>query len=318
MDITIIKNFPIGIKEQLKRQIKTMIEDGQIKVGDMLLSAKDMGLFLNINRNTVAAAYKELEQEGFLDVIKGSGTFVKKNVPTKNREHLKKIFTHAYEQAVESGFTTQSINNFFITQLLEKSKATRKAGNVILIDCNYEVLECLDKKIKMQCDVESHYMLIQDIEKFPGKFVKRAKTCSFILCGMNHMEELKKAVPDLPVETIGFLIKTDFQITNQIMQLPAGTKVGYCCLTKKSARAFFKTTLFSSGSSLNRIHVGISDTKGIQTMLDSCDIIFATHYVYDTLVENFSTKKKIHRVDLDIDPGSLDFIISRLIKGGTL
>ena len=318
MDIKIIQNFPIGIKEQVKRQIKTMIEDGRFKAGDMLLSAKDMGLFLSINRNTVASAYKELEQEKFLKVIKGSGTFVRNVAQKKSREQLKEIFNLAYDQAIQLDFSAESITDYFITGLLEKSKDTRNGGKIILIDCNYEVLETLDEKIKARCDIDSHFMLIQDIEKFPGKFIKRAKEYDLIICGMNHMEELKIAVPDLPVETIGFMIKTNFQIMNQIMQLPAGTSAGYCCISKKSSKAFFKTTLFTSGSSLNRIHVGIDDIKGIGAMLKTCDIIFATNYVYDTLVENFPTKKKICQVDLDIDPGNLDFIISRLEKGAIL
>lgn len=318
MDIIIDKNFPLGIKDQLKRQIKTMVEDRRLKPGEMLLSARDMGIFLDINRNTVALAYKELEQEGFLKIVKGSGTFAREITPQKDRAPLKEIFRLAYEQAVQSGFTVQSINNYFITGLLEKSRDARKAGNVILIDCNYEVLETLDEKIKTRCDINSHFMLIQDIEKFPGKFIKRSKEYDLILCGMNHLEELKRVIPDLSVETIGFMVKTDFQIMNQIMQLPAGTSVGYCCVSKKSSKAFFKTAILSTGSSLKRIHVGIDDKKGIKTMLESCDIIFATNYVYDTLVENFPSKKKICCVDLDIDPGNLDFIISRLGSGGRL
>jgi DNA-binding transcriptional regulator YhcF (GntR family) len=323
MDIRIIKNFPMGIKEQIKRQIKTMIEDGSFKAGDMLLSAKDMGIFLNINRNTAASAYKELEQEGFLKVIKGSGTFVRNGALKINSSQIKKIFNLAYDHAIQSGFEAESITDYFITGLLEKSRDTLKGGKAILIDCNYEVLETLDEKIKSRCDIESHFMLIQDIEKFPGKFIKRAKEYDLIICGMNHMEELKAAVPDIPIETIGFMIKTDFQIMNQILQLPAGTAVGYCCISKKSSTAFFKTSLyssglFSSGTSLNRIHVGIDDERGIRSMLKTCDIIFATNYVYDTLMEDFPTEKKIFQVNLEIDPGNLDFIISRLKKGKTI
>jgi len=314
MDIRIIKNFPLGIKEQLKRQLKTMIEDGSVTAGEMLLSAKDMALFLNINRNTVASVYKELEQKGFLKIAKGSGTFVRETAPQKDKRPLKKIFNLAYEHAVQSGFSFKDINNFFITGLLEKSRDARRGGKVILIDCSYEVLATLDQKIKTRCDIDSHFMLIQDIKKVPGKFLKRAKEYDLIICSMNHMEELKAAVPDLPVETIGFLIKTDFEIMNQIMQLTAGISVGYCCISKKSSKAFFKTTMLSSGSSLNRVHVGIGDKKGIQTMVESCDIIFATHYVYDTLIENFPTKKKVHCVNLDIDSENIDFILSKLEK----
>ncbi len=315
MDITILKDFPIGVKEQLKRQITAMIEDRRLRQGQVLLSAKDMGLLLNINRNTVALAYKELEEEGYLNVIKGSGTFVKKTAPQLKKDKLKKIFRLAYDHALQNGYTSEDINTYFISGLLEKSRDARKGGKVILIDCNYEVLEALDKKIKDQCHIDSHFMLIQDIEKFPKKFLKRAKKYDFIICGMNHLQELKTAIPELPVETIGFTIKTDFEILNQMVQLPPGTQVGYCCLSKKSAAAFFKAAALSSGSALKRVHVGINDKKGILAMLESCDVIFATNYVYDTLVQNFKPQKTIHRVDLDIDSANIDFIVSRLTKG---
>ena len=136
--------------------------------GEMLLSAKDMGLFLNINRNTVASVYKELEQKGFLNIIKGSGTFVREVDSKKDKSPLKEIFNLAYTHAIQSGFSTKDINNFFITGLLEKSGETQSRGKVILIDCNYEVLETLDQKIKTRYKIDSHFMLIQDINKNPG------------------------------------------------------------------------------------------------------------------------------------------------------
>ena len=70
MKLRICEHFPLTIKAQIKRQISAMIQDGRLKAGDLLLSAKDLGAFLNINRNTAATAYKELEQEGFLTIVK--------------------------------------------------------------------------------------------------------------------------------------------------------------------------------------------------------------------------------------------------------
>ncbi|WP_300460295.1 winged helix-turn-helix domain-containing protein [Desulfobacula sp.] len=220
MNIKSLKNFPMGIKDQIKRQIKAMIDDNSLTAGEMLLSAKDMGRLLNISQKTVVSAYQALEREGFLKIIKGSGTFVRETTLNKSMDPLKEIFHRAYEQAVESGYSTESINRFFITELLEKSKAAQENKKIILVDSTYEVLKTLDEKIKNRCDIDSHFMLIQDIENIPDKFLKRAKACDLILCSTNHMESLKKISPDLPVETIGFRINTDFQTMNQVIQLP--------------------------------------------------------------------------------------------------
>ncbi len=314
MELNLIQHYPLSIKAQIKRQIQAMIEDGRLVEGTPLLSAREMGLFLNINRNTVATAYKELENEGFLNIIKGSGTYAGSPPEKQGYAPLKNIFNQAFDRARQAGFSIDHIVDAFTTALLENALTCQDIKKVILVDCNYEVLETLDKKIQDHCPIESHLVLIQDIQALPGKFKKRAQSHDLILCGMNHLAELNAAVPDLLVQTIGFLIRTDFHIMNQILQLPAGTSVGYCCISKKSAKAFFSSTLFSSGTRLNRIHAGIEDTETILNMLASCDIIFATHYVHDILVETFPGSGKVHKVDLSIDPQNLEYIYSALSK----
>lgn len=314
MNIRLIDHFPLSIKAQIKRQIRAMIEDGRLVRGGMLPSAKELGLFLNINRNTAAAVYKELEQEGFLKIIKGSGTYVKAEPVQDDRGKLRAIFEKAFSDARRSGFTARQITDFFITGLLENSLAAAKVKKVILIDCNYEVLETLDAKLKTHVSVETRFMLIQDIQAQPVKFEKRTRDYDLVLCGMNHLEELRAAVADLQIHTISFLIRTDFHIMNQILQLPPGTKVGYCCISKKSSRAFFTSTLFPSGTSLTKYYVGIDDKERIREMIAACQVVFATHYVYDQLLKNCPGAQNVHRVELDIDHQNFEYILSALGK----
>ena len=314
MDIKLLNDFPLSIKAQLKRQIIAMIVDRHLPPGQPLLSAREMGLFLNINRNTVATAYKELESQGYVTIVKGSGTYVKPVPESKDISTLKSIFYQAIKDAERIGFSNQTIVDECITCLLQNSVEKSAPKKVILVDCNYEVLESLDEKLKSHIPIETHLTLIQDIQELPGKFKKRVMENDFILCGMNHMEELTAAVSSLPVPLIGFMIRTDFHIMNRILQLPAGTKVGYCCISQKSSKAFFTSSLFPSGTELIRYHAGIGDEKALTSMLTECQLVFATHYVYDRLINHFPNAEHIHRVDLDIDPQNFDYILSCLRK----
>jgi len=158
-------------------------------------------------------------------------------------------------------------------------------------------------------------MLIQDIKALPAKFIKRARTYDFIICGMNHMDELKQVAPDICAQSMGFLIKTDYQLIHQIMALPTNTAIGYCCLTPKSARSFFQNIIRPKQSDTHPVFAGISQGDTITEMLDSSDIIFATHYAHETLIQNYPTPKKIVRVNLDIESDSFNFILSRICKG---
>ncbi|MBP9091595.1 PLP-dependent aminotransferase family protein [bacterium] len=56
--------------------LKTAIEDGRMKVGDRLPTNRELAAFLKVDRSTVARAYLELAQLGFIASQVGRGTFV--------------------------------------------------------------------------------------------------------------------------------------------------------------------------------------------------------------------------------------------------
>lgn len=75
--------------EQIVVYIKKQIKDGVLAPGDRLLSVREMATTLNINPNTVNRAYKFLEEEGFIIVLLGKGTFVKKRSIVKPSKKAK-------------------------------------------------------------------------------------------------------------------------------------------------------------------------------------------------------------------------------------
>ncbi|BBO82345.1 GntR family transcriptional regulator [Desulfosarcina ovata] len=76
MKLTRNQSNPLGVKEQIKRQIKGLIESGSLKAGAPIPPSRDLALTLGVNRNTTWAAYRELTKEGWLSTTTGSGTYV--------------------------------------------------------------------------------------------------------------------------------------------------------------------------------------------------------------------------------------------------
>ena len=72
-----------SIYRQLMDSIKRKILSGELAVGDKLESERDMSKKYNISRMTVRKALKFLENEGVLESIRGSGTYVK-SLPKNN------------------------------------------------------------------------------------------------------------------------------------------------------------------------------------------------------------------------------------------
>ena len=61
---------------QLKEQIRHAIETGAVRPGDKLPGIRTLAVSLVMNPNTVIKVYRELEQEGVLEVRHGLGAFV--------------------------------------------------------------------------------------------------------------------------------------------------------------------------------------------------------------------------------------------------
>jgi len=67
------------IYEQIKERIKLLILSGKLKEGEFVPSIRSLAEDLGVNLNTVARAYRELVQEGVLEVRRGEGYIVSKS-----------------------------------------------------------------------------------------------------------------------------------------------------------------------------------------------------------------------------------------------
>jgi GntR family transcriptional regulator len=61
---------------QIKEQMRLAIATGAIRAGDQLPTVRDLAADLRVNPNTIARVYRELQAEGLLTSLQGSGTFV--------------------------------------------------------------------------------------------------------------------------------------------------------------------------------------------------------------------------------------------------
>lgn len=75
-DITVDLTDPTPPYEQLRRQLATLIETGQLGTGERLPPVRQLAKDLGIANGTVARTYQELEQAGLVSTRRGGGTTV--------------------------------------------------------------------------------------------------------------------------------------------------------------------------------------------------------------------------------------------------
>ena len=77
MDISILVSSPEPVYEQIVRQVQGGVTTGELKPGDPLPTVRQLATDLELNRNTVARAYKQLEDQGVILTAGRKGTFVR-------------------------------------------------------------------------------------------------------------------------------------------------------------------------------------------------------------------------------------------------
>lgn len=77
MEISIVTSSPEPVYEQIVRQLQHGVAEGELKPGDALPTVRQLADDLQINRNTVARAYKLLEDRGVILTAGRRGTFVR-------------------------------------------------------------------------------------------------------------------------------------------------------------------------------------------------------------------------------------------------
>jgi len=97
MDITIISTSPEPVYEQIVRQIQDGVASGQLTPGAPLPTVRQLAGDLQLNRNTIARAYKQLEDGGVILTAGRRGTFVREDASRK----VERIKANRAERKVE-------------------------------------------------------------------------------------------------------------------------------------------------------------------------------------------------------------------------
>ncbi len=118
MEIEVEFQSGIPLYEQIVHQLRVLIESGELLPAEQLPTTRQLAVQLGINFNTVARAYRLLDQEGLISTQPGRGSFV---LHPKNRNATKKQETKRIEEltrfyirkAAHLGFAPEEIKDCF-------------------------------------------------------------------------------------------------------------------------------------------------------------------------------------------------------------
>jgi GntR family transcriptional regulator len=102
------------IYTQLDRGLRAAIAAGRLQPGDQLPTVRQLAVDLQVNANTVARVYAELERAGVLETRRGVGSFIsatpaQARPPREHERRLRAFVTKVLADADAAGFTLDDV-----------------------------------------------------------------------------------------------------------------------------------------------------------------------------------------------------------------
>jgi GntR family transcriptional regulator len=115
LQIDLASHLPAS--EQIVRGLRATLLAGQFRPGDQLPSVRQLAVDLGVHHNTVAGAYRQLAEEGWLDLRRGRGaTVLERPVPTPTpraeaefRKALDEVVVKALAEGVPPGAVSRAL-----------------------------------------------------------------------------------------------------------------------------------------------------------------------------------------------------------------
>lgn len=134
---TLIENIQLDFRSgipiytQIVEQVKQQIVSGDLKPGDQLPTVRALALELRVNFNTVARAYRLLDEANIISTQQGRGTYIL-DVPTPERtdklrqQALESLTRDFLNEALRIGCNYREISKNLKEQIEKDQKSENK------------------------------------------------------------------------------------------------------------------------------------------------------------------------------------------------
>ena len=121
-----------AIYTQIVEQVQMQVVNGALKPGDQLPTVRQLAAELRVNFNTVARAYRILDDLGLISTQQGRGTYIwepgsAEEVTERRQKTLEQITRHYLTDATSMGFTVDEILAEFEQELKSNTVKTTES-----------------------------------------------------------------------------------------------------------------------------------------------------------------------------------------------
>ncbi|MBU3182168.1 FadR/GntR family transcriptional regulator [Clostridium psychrophilum] len=146
------------VYKQVIQQIKNMISDGTLKIGDKLPSERELVEKLKVSRSSIREALRSMENIGLIECRQGEGNFIGTNTENSLYEPLSIMFLLQKNTSQEI-FELRMAIEVETVELASKKINSQELQELKLLVIKMK--ETYDRNLSISLDKEFHYKIAQ-------------------------------------------------------------------------------------------------------------------------------------------------------------
>jgi len=305
--ITINKESPVPLRDQLVEQIGLDIASGVLKEKDKLPSIRALAQRLGIHHSTVTSAYNHLADVGLLEIRQGSGVRVagtstapRTSESGKGIDSLLRIFL---AQAADKGFSRQEVE-----QKLQKALQKKPVKRILVVDRNKDFHKLLHAELQPHFELPVEPMTHEEL----GNQMELLQD-SLVVTSLYHIFPLQNFPVD-PTRLVVCNIEPGREQLEVINSLPTGSIVMLVSVSPTLLKMARNVAAALRGEEI-AIRTALTDERQeIEYMMQYVKAIICDRPSHPS-VEQMSTRVPVHVFHL-YSKGTIDSIKDRLAKWG--
>src|SRR6478736_8394422 len=105
----------LAIYDQIVRQVKFAVAGGVLRSGELVPSVRELARELAINPNTIARAYRQLQDDGVLEPVRGTGLAIaaaaRRQCQAERSKLIRARIRLVLEEALHSGLEPREVES---------------------------------------------------------------------------------------------------------------------------------------------------------------------------------------------------------------
>ncbi|MFZ0428248.1 MAG: GntR family transcriptional regulator [Acidobacteriota bacterium] len=299
------KNVKLEFYEQIKGQLLSAIYCGKIKEGDRLPSIRELSEALGVNYKTIRRIYLQLAEEGLVDLVKGSGVFLRRRAGEETYENMRRqailrLLKEVSEKAHGLGISSEEFARVFLSY----STGTNLRKLRLAVVDHEEEAYIFSRELRMRLGVEVEAVALGQEEESSGAL----EAAEYLLTTSYHLDAVRALARRLEKEVIE--IKPSHQIYTEVLDAARHQNIAIVIKDEKTMHASWDIfmNLYHPSTSKKFWIAPIDREDLVQKIIEEADLIFVSPMCWDEVRRRTPADKVLKTYENFISESTINHI----------